>query len=114
MPRRLQFTPDTQWRTRFETCVRKSSLDNSETQRALARRALLRKIFEDGVKRAEKTLDMAKNNKQEPEHPRREEVQQKMQQPPESTDEEWDELVELLKNFDFDDPGEEEFDGRAG
>ena len=106
MPTRLQFTPDTEWRTRFEACVRRASLDGSDMQIALARRALLQKIFLDGVNRAEKRLGLAKNNSQKIERPRQEEVQKQAQQPSESTDEYGDQLRELLESLDFDNPEE--------
>lgn len=116
MPTRLQFTPDPEWRTRFESCVRRSSLDSSDMQITLARRALLQKIFIDGVTRAEKSLGLAKNDRKELERPRQEDVPQNTQQPPESMDEYGDELREWLETLDFDDPDnpeEEASNGRA-
>ena len=106
MPTRLQFTPDAGWRARFEICVRRSSLDGSDMQIALARRALLQKIFIDGVTRAEKRLGLAKKDREEPERPRQEEVPQNTELQPESTDEYGDQLRELLETLDFGNPEE--------
>ena len=102
MPTRLQFTPDTEWRARFEACVRKASLDSSPLQVNLTRRALLQKYFVDGVKRTEKAFGLMKRNRPESNGPEREEVRQKTQPLPESVEEDWCWLDEMLEKCDFD------------
>lgn len=109
MPTRLQFSPDSEWRARFEVCARGAGLDSSQAQTALARRALLRTIFNDGKRRTERSFGLAQEDSRKAVPGLREEEQRKTRLS-ESTEEDWDELNELLMNFEVGDADTDSYD----
>ena len=112
IPARLQFSPDVEWRARFEKCVRKYSLGNTPGQIMLARRSLLQNIFQDGVERIEKFYGIGKHKEKGLPDQSKGAVQEETQSPVEVTDErsDEDELDELLQNFDPGWVADERFD----